>query len=145
MTFVACARESASPAPAADGVLWNVEVSAKMTFSPDTFSCAPGQRVRVRVTNTVPIHGAEITHTFVLLQSTVDVEAFGREAIDARAENSYIPERFLPQVLAHTPLLRPGESAELEFTAPIQPGTYPVVCAFPGHCIIGMRGQLVVR
>jgi putative membrane-bound dehydrogenase-like protein len=54
---------------------------------------------------------------------------------------SYVPTS--PQVLASVPLVNPGETAELEFTAPAQAGRYPFVCTFPGHWRI-MQGVLIV-
>lgn len=41
--------------------------------------------------------------------------------------------------------LASAESAEITITAPDRPGDYPVVCAFPGHCLLGMRGTLTIR
>ena len=57
------------------------------------------------------------------------------------ADKNYVPQ--LPEVLAATPLVNPGESFTLEFTAPTQPGDYPFVCTFPGHWTI-MRGIMRV-
>ena len=145
LTVTGCHWESRAPTPALTGALWDIAVSQTMSFSPDTFSCAPGQHLTIRVTNSLPLRGAEIAHTFVLLKPAVDAEAFGRETLTARPEDDYIPVRLLAQTLAHTRLVRPGDTTEIEITAPAHPGSYAVVCAFPGHCIVGMRGQLIVR
>lgn len=56
-------------------------------------------------------------------------------------EKQYIPD--IPEVLHHTPLVDPGESYTLEFTAPTEPGDYPYVCTFPGHWR-GMNGIMRV-
>ncbi len=53
----------------------------------------------------------------------------------------YIPN--LPQVLAATPLVNPGESYRLIFRVPEQPGVYPFVCTFPGHWRM-MNGRIIV-
>ena len=37
-----------------------------------------------------------------------------------------------------------GKSAEIAFTAPEQPGRYPIIYTFPGHWRI-MRGVMVVE
>ena len=36
------------------------------------------------------------------------------------------------------------QKAEITFTAPAAPGSYPYICTFPGHWRI-MRGVLVVE
>jgi plastocyanin/glucose/arabinose dehydrogenase/lysophospholipase L1-like esterase len=54
----------------------------------------------------------------------------------------YIPDS--AKVLHATPLVQPKRSAELQFTAPSEPGSYPFLCTFPGHWRM-MRGALVVE
>jgi len=56
-------------------------------------------------------------------------------------------KKFIPdskEILHHTDLIDGGETVELDFVAPAQPGDYPFVCTFPGHAIL-MRGILKVR
>jgi putative membrane-bound dehydrogenase-like protein len=61
---------------------------------------------------------------------------------DPRAmARNYVPET--PNVLANSPLVNPGETAEINFTAPATPGRYPYMCTFPGHWRL-MQGTLVV-
>lgn len=57
-------------------------------------------------------------------------------------EKSYVPS--MPEVLAATKLVNPGEAYTLEFTAPTQPGDYPFICTFPGHWRI-MQGIMRVE
>lgn len=54
----------------------------------------------------------------------------------------FIPES--PQVLRSIPLVEPGHSMALKFSAPSGTGEYPYVCTFPGHGIL-MRGMMVVK
>ena len=58
------------------------------------------------------------------------------------AEKNYVPA--LPQILAATPLINPGQTYRLTFTAPPTPGDYPFVCTFPGHWRI-MNGVMRVK
>jgi len=44
---------------------------------------------------------------------------------------TYVPDS--PKVLQATPLVAPGQTARLVFTAPTEPGDYPYICSFPGH------------
>ncbi|MBP7142020.1 MAG: ThuA domain-containing protein [Opitutaceae bacterium] len=55
---------------------------------------------------------------------------------------SYIPES--PDVLFAVPLVNPGESVGVNFTAPSAPGRYPIICTFPGHWRM-MQSVLVVK
>lgn len=57
------------------------------------------------------------------------------------AAQGYVPD--IPEVLAATPLVDPGETVRLTFTAPEEPGAYPYVCTFPGHWRI-MQGTMKV-
>ena len=58
------------------------------------------------------------------------------------AERHYVPDS--PDVLWSSPVLDPGQSHEILFTAPAQPGSYPYLCTFPGHWRI-MQGTLEVQ
>lgn len=55
---------------------------------------------------------------------------------------NYIPES--PDVLFAVPLVNPGESVGVNFTAPTTPGRYPIICTFPGHWRM-MQSVLVVK
>ncbi|GAB3225379.1 ThuA domain-containing protein [Spirosoma arcticum] len=57
-------------------------------------------------------------------------------------EKGYVPQ--MPEVLAATKLVNPGEAYTLEFTAPTKPGDYPFICTFPGHWRI-MQGIMRVE
>lgn len=57
-------------------------------------------------------------------------------------ERHYAPES--PDVLAHTPILQPGESYDLIINIPSEPGEYTFVCTIPGHWR-SMQGTLVVE
>lgn len=84
-------------------------------------------------------------HNLLIIQpGTLDI--VGKAADDMLRsseayEKQYIPS--VPEVLHHTPLVNPGESFTLEFTAPTEPGDYPYVCTFPGHWR-GMNGIMRV-
>ncbi len=58
------------------------------------------------------------------------------------AKKDYIPDS--PDVLWSSPILDPGTSHEILFTAPSQTGEYPYICTFPGHWRI-MYGVMVVE
>ncbi|NIP98578.1 MAG: hypothetical protein GWO24_36275 [Akkermansiaceae bacterium] len=56
-------------------------------------------------------------------------------------EREYVPDH--PEVLHATPLVSPGESGRVTFTAPAVKADYPFVCTLPGHALT-MKGILHV-
>ena len=38
-----------------------------------------------------------------------------------------------------------GETVEVTFKVPAEAGSYPFLCTFPGHFVVGMKGNLVVK
>jgi azurin len=57
------------------------------------------------------------------------------------AVKPFVPD--LPAVLQATRLLNEGETAQLSFPAPAQPGEYVFLCTFPGHWV-RMYGVMLV-
>ncbi len=114
-------------------------------FIPAQLRCKAGVPVRIVVTHRSLANGNDIPHTTVLLRHGTDIDAYAHAAIEARAEDDYIPAAFRPQVLAYTALIHAGGKLALDFTAPARRGDYTLVCSFPGHCIIGMKATLTVE
>ena len=140
--LVGCGRSDSAATPESRFV---VTVNDQFKISPSQLSCEAGRAIVIHVTNTIPKTGPDIAHNLIVLDSSVDADAFGQAALTAAAEYNYIPGQFRSRVLARTQLLHPGDSADLAFTAPSMPGAYPILCAFPGHCGLGMRATLTVR
>jgi azurin len=138
-TLPGCDRQ---PIPKAE---YAITVNEQFKITPTQFECHSGQPVRIRITNVIPANGPDLAHNLVLTQTNVDVEAFGQATFSTTAESNYIPQQFTGQVIAKTSLIHPGESNELTFVAPSEPGSYPILCTFPGHCALGMRAILLVR
>ena len=72
-------------------------------------------------------------------------DAVGLAAISLGAEGfkkAWLPES--DDILHASKLLEKGETQELEFTAPTEPGDYQFVCTFPGHAGL-MRGVIHVK
>lgn len=55
---------------------------------------------------------------------------------------NYVPNSGL--VLFHTGIVGPGNSEKIYFEAPSEPGTYWIVCTFPGHSMT-MRAKFIVK
>lgn len=63
-------------------------------------------------------------------------------AAEVGAPGNYVPES--PAVIAASPMALPGQTVELEFVAPTEPGNYDYVCTFPDHWH-RMNGTLLVK
>ncbi|WP_439883055.1 plastocyanin/azurin family copper-binding protein [Pontibacter sp. MBLB2868] len=58
------------------------------------------------------------------------------------ASGNYVPES--PVVIAASSIALPGQTVELEFTAPAEPGSYDFVCTYPGHWP-KMHGVFIIK
>jgi azurin len=85
-----------------------------------------------------------MAHNFVLLKAGVKAEDFVNAAMNARA-TGFIPAEMQDKVIASKGLVGPGETVDVTFNAPMKPGSYTYLCSFPGHYMIGMKGELVVK
>ena len=112
-----------------------------MKYDRTELTVKAGERIRLVFRNS-----DHMQHNALLLASgTTDKVGALADAMlsDPRAlSKHYVPES--PDVLAHTPLVNPGEVFELVFTAPSKPGRYPIICTFPGHWRI-MQSTLIVQ
>ncbi|MFD2999180.1 plastocyanin/azurin family copper-binding protein [Pontibacter toksunensis] len=63
-------------------------------------------------------------------------------AAEVGASGNYVPKS--PAVIAASPMALPGQTVELEFTAPAKPGYYDFVCTYPDHWR-KMHGTLLVK
>jgi azurin len=115
-----------------------------MKFSVTTIDAKPGEKLTVKLTGQGQIPKVAMAHNFVLLAAGTDAMAFSTSAAMARATD-FIPADKKAQVLAATKLAGAGETVEVTFDAPKQPGVYSFICTFPGHFAAGMKGTLTVK
>ncbi len=105
-------------------------VRGQMKFDASELTAAAGQLVEV-----VFVNGDEMPHNFVLgaMGSLDEIGLVADKVATAPGGPAlqYIPD--IPQVLAASRLVDPGQTATIRFRAPVQAGTYPFVCTFPGH------------
>jgi azurin len=135
------AAQPAAPAvPDAQGVV-HITGSDQMRFSTNRIEVKAGEKIKIELKNAGALPKEVMGHNLIVLKPGSDVNAFAAKAISAKATD-YIPAG-APEVLGHTKLLGPGESATLELDA-LAAGTYPFLCSFPGHVGL-MNGQLVVQ
>ncbi len=143
------AAGSAEESPAAvrsDLPLKTLEISGsdQMKFNIETLEAEAGQPLEVKFINVGTMPKQSMGHNWLLLRLGVDPQEF-LEAGFAAASNDYVAAEKEDQVIIRTKILGPGESETLTFNAPSEPGDYPYICTFPGHCGSGMKGVLTVK
>lgn len=147
-TQAASPSQSASPSGAAstsdavaDGEVLIKPVGNEMRFEQTSFTVEAGQEVTLTFENVAT--SPAMQHNVVILNSDddADVNRVGQAAISAGAASDFVPED--AAVLAYTPLAQPGETVEVTFTAPSEPGAYRYICTFPGHYMV-MQGTMTV-
>jgi azurin len=123
-----------------------IDISAydSLHFSVREIDAHPGERLHVVFHNQGSLPKTVMGHNWVLLRSGIDSMSYASHAQSAKSEG-YEPASLSDQVLAVVPLVGGGESSDITFTAPTQPGSYAFLCSSPGHCAAGMRGELVVK
>jgi azurin len=118
--------------------------SDAMKYDVVKIDAKPGEQIKVQLTAVSSMPKAEMAHNFVLLAKNTPIDAFVMEAAMARASD-YVPPGKKSFVLASTKMAGGGETVEVTFTAPKEPGEYLYICTFPGHYLAGMKGVLVVK
>jgi len=116
-------------------------VPNQLQFAPKEVRVKAGAKVRLVFENPdLMLHNLLIVApgAAVEIGALADVLAAGADGLAL----GYCPKS--DKVLHATPLVQPGQKAELLFTAPAAPGSYPYLCTFPGHWRV-MRGVLVVE
>jgi uncharacterized cupredoxin-like copper-binding protein len=120
-----------------------LKVGDNMRFTPSVVQAHPGQRVRIVLTGIGKLPA--LAHNVVVLKKGTAPKAFLDKASKATEETGSIPPAMNDQAIAASALVKPGESAEVTFEAPVEPGEYMFICSFPGHFGLGMKGQLIVK
>ena len=127
---------------AAENEIRITPVGNEMRYEQTSFTVQAGQEVTIVFENTATTPAMQ--HNVVVLNSNDDavVNRVGQAALTAGADADYIPED--EAILAHTALAQPGETVQVTFTAPSEPGQYRYICTFPGHYML-MQGTMTVQ
>ena len=144
MVAMAAMTAMAAAASAAEPRLIKLKGTDAMQFDVKLIEAKPGEALKVTLTAVSSMAKAEMAHNFVLLAKGTNVDSFAMEAAMAR-DNGYLPKAKAAAILASTKLAGGGETVEVVFNAPKEPGEYIFICTFPGHFIGGMKGKLVVK
>jgi azurin len=114
-------------------------VGDTMAFDKPVLNVKAGQGVKLTFKNTAT--SPAMLHDFVLTERGAEIEVVNASMSAGSAKGYYADS---PKVIAHTKLLKPGESETISFSAPSSPGEYPYFCTFPGHFPL-MKGSLKVQ
>jgi azurin len=113
----------------------------KLMFNRAELRAPAGQPVSLTFHN----NSRAMQHNWVLVNGDDAVAKQVSEAgMAAGPAQDYLPTD-KSAIVAHTHLLDSGEQETIHFNAPQQPGRYLYLCTFPGHYLVGMRGEFVVE
>jgi azurin len=128
----------------ADGITLGEAFGADSLRKLVGITAEPGEEIRIRLTTRSQMNANAMAHNWLLLTMDTDAQAFSTAALRAK-DNDYVPANMTDQILAQTGLVGGGETTEVTFTAPEEPGEYEYICTFPGHFSAGMKGVLTVQ
>ncbi len=112
-------------------------VANTMLFDKTKLTVPTGAVVHLTLKN--PATMATLPHNWALVAPGTQAKV-AAEGLAKAPDAGFIVEG--PNVLAYTPLARPGGTSEVTFTAPA-PGDYPYICTVPGH-YMKMKGVMTV-
>ena len=130
------ATEAPKPAPKVD--LQIESVGNTMTFSKTALSVPAGSEVHLTFKNNSTM--STLPHNWVLVKAGTEASV-AAAGLKMGEQAGYVDVRGF-DMLAHTPLAKPGEQTEVTFTAPAA-GTYAFICTVPGHYMM-MKGVFTV-
>ena len=114
-------------------------VGDTMAYDKTALEAKAGETVKLTLKNVAT--SPAMVHDWVLVKPG-KAETVAMDGLKAGPDKGYLSES--PDILAHTHLVKPGESDSIEFKAPSQPGDYPYICTYPGHFVL-MKGVLTVK
>ena len=109
-----------------------------LQFDVVRFKVKPGSNVTLTLTNV-----SDMSHNLLITkpgarQNVVDTAL---KLAEKGPQMDYIPET--DDVLWSIPVISPGQTKSVSFTAPTESGVYPYVCTYPGHGFV-MYGAMYV-
>ena len=102
------------------------------------FKVKPGEKVKITLSNV-----SDMAHNLLIVKpgSRLEVVNEAMQLAEKGPQMNYIPKS--SAVLWSVPLISPGQTTSITFTAPARPGIYPYVCTYPGHGFV-MYGAMYV-
>lgn len=116
----------------------NLKPLPGLQFDQTDVTVRVGQRIQLTFDNT-----DDMLHNVVIV-APGSADRVAAAALQLGVEGmglDFVPD--MPEVIAHTAVLAPGEQDTIRFDVPDEPGVYPFLCTFPGHATL-MRGVIRV-
>jgi azurin len=132
------AAPSEAPKAAQHVELQLASVANTMAYDKTALSVPTGAEVHLTLKNNATM--STLPHNWVLVKPGTEA-AVAAAGLKMGETAGYIDVRD-KDILVNSPFAKPGETAELTFTAP-EPGKYPYICTVPGHYLM-MKGVLTV-
>lgn len=143
LAVLALGAGAAFAADAAPRVV-KVKGTDAMQYDIKVINAKAGEKLTVQLTAVSSMPKEQMSHNWVLMAKSAPIDQFVMEAAMAR-DKGYIPESGKKHILAMTKMAGGGETVEVTFDAPKEPGEYLYICTFPGHYMAGMKGKLIVK
>lgn len=141
---------SSTPAPVPTKPTLEVQISSvgdQMKFDKTELTVSAGQPVHLVFNN--KSHMTTMLHNWALVKSGTEASVAenglfcqAKGSVRCPGGENYV-NKTDSNLLAYTAQAKAGETVEITFTAPTEPGVYPYICTFPGHYMF-MKGQLTV-
>jgi len=116
----------------------SIKAVSSLQYDVVRFKVKPGTKVKITLTN-----ASDMGHNFLITKpgQRLDVVNAAQRLAEKGPQMNYIPK--IDAVLWSIPVVSPGQTKSVTFTAPTQAGVYPYVCTYPGHGFI-MYGAMYV-
>ncbi|MGV3502766.1 MAG: plastocyanin/azurin family copper-binding protein [Adhaeribacter sp.] len=137
--WACCCGLSAPARPLADSLITiTLQAVPGMQFDLVRFQVAPGTRVKLVFSN-----ADDMSHNLLITAPGARLEVVNAalQLEEKGPASHYIPSS--PKVLWAIPVISPGQTRSITFTAPQKTGVYPYVCTYPGHGFV-MYGAMYV-
>ena len=115
-----------------------------MKFSVTNIEAEAGEEITIVLTTKSQLPKMAMAHNVVVIDKDANLDEVAMASMQAR-DNDYVAPEYKEQIVAATGLAGGGETVEVTFTVPEEPGDYPYICSFPGHYQAGMKGMLEVK
>jgi len=133
----------AAPASGAPGAPTTLDIGSKgesLEYDKTALSAPASAKITLNLKNNSAA-ASNLLHNWVLLKAGASPDDVANDGIIAGEAKGYIKPGD-DRILAHTNLVKGGETGSVTFDAPAA-GAYDYLCTFPGHHVL-MKGKLTI-
>jgi azurin len=118
----------------------SVPEAGSFKYTKASLEAPPGSKITLKFNNKTDA-AAAVGHNWALVKKGKEDTVVNNGTAAGDANGWMKPND--PDIIAHTKLIKGGESDSVTFDAPAA-GTYSFLCTFPGHYAGGMKGDLKI-